>query len=84
MNVELSREAGERVDGLVRSGVFPTAQAALDAALDALVAPPRYSEQEIAGMAARARESSVGHRDGWEVAGELREFVESKRRHLSS
>jgi Arc/MetJ-type ribon-helix-helix transcriptional regulator len=39
MHVELSREAQERVESLVASGAYPSVEAAVEAAVDALEHP---------------------------------------------
>jgi Arc/MetJ-type ribon-helix-helix transcriptional regulator len=58
MHVELSREAQERVESLVASGAYPSVEAAVEAAVDALEPPgPGYSHEEISAL------SEVGRKD---------------------
>jgi hypothetical protein len=79
MKVELSIEAGERLEGLIRAGLYPDAQSALDAALDALAAPPlAYTDAEIAAIADQSRRKSGESIDGWAVSSELRAIVHDR------
>ncbi len=84
MQIELSPEAVERIEGFVESGVYPSAAAVLDAALDALEIPIReYTSSEIAELVAPARKSVAAGRarPAEEVVAEMRALVAAKVRN---
>jgi Arc/MetJ-type ribon-helix-helix transcriptional regulator len=81
MKVELSERAHQRIQELVEEGEYPSAKAALDAAVDLLDVPERVpTSEEIAAAAGRGRADFEAGRfsDGEEFAARLQARLASR------
>lgn len=80
MKVELSERARQRVEQLVEDGAYPSAEAAIDAAvrlLDDEARPPTSAEIAAAAERGRADFAAGRFRDGDSAARELRARIAS-------
>ena len=87
MKVELSERAHQRIQELVEEGEYPSAEAALDAAVEQLDMPERVpTSEEIAAAAERGRADFEAGRfsDGDEFAARLKARLASVHPHSGS
>jgi Arc/MetJ-type ribon-helix-helix transcriptional regulator len=85
MNVELSERARKRIENLVRDGAYPSAEAAVEAAVDALDHPDLDGIDAVA-LARQARDArDSGRTREWddeyraEVRARVAKTIDSKR-----